>query len=240
MRNWREGVCPEKLLHWRAWPSPQIVPAIYLNGVYFIFTERISDAMSLVNDHYVDVAFDPSKHIADTDFFSDTTWCCNPTCNITYIVTSITHIQVYRKAQRSVKCTPVEPFFDGQNPPSEIAVRWMLNAIHGDAYPLTTRIHKLPLELQEMILDYASGGEIDRAYYAGILGLGIPFEWKSGGMPLKRLKLSKNRKISETFHEQQIHFWNNFVGITYQPDDGRAPSRSPEPDFSEYEEDELL
>ena len=65
-------------------------------------------------------------------------------------------------------------------------MRWKLNAIHGHGYPLHAPIHDLPIELQEMILDFATDGSgVDRAVYATVLGIGIPFQWKAGILPLK-------------------------------------------------------
>ncbi|KAJ4288496.1 hypothetical protein N0V90_011732 [Kalmusia sp. IMI 367209] len=210
----------DNLVTWRTWPSPNVIPTVRFQGdVIVIFTEHIRNAGSLVYGHFNDVIYEEDQlqnHCAD-----DRSVNLDHTQTRTYIVTSISHIQIFKKNSQTIESTPVEPFVaEDDSPLNPRAVRWMLNAIHGHTYPISTHMHNLPVELQEMILKYASdGGEIDQAYYSSVLGLGLPFDWKSNKLPLRRLKLARDRIVNEQYPEQQLMFWFGYVGVTYQPDD---------------------
>jgi hypothetical protein len=100
----------------------------------------------------------------------------------------------------------------------------MLNAIHQETYPAHSPIPDLPLELQEMILDYACPSEthhlFDRAIFAAKLGIGVPFSFQSQTLPIRLCTLSKEREIDPTDPEYHVMFWDEYVGMTYQVDRG--------------------
>ncbi|CAO2652379.1 Nn.00g006620.m01.CDS01 [Neocucurbitaria sp. VM-36] len=200
----------ENLLRWRAWPSPPVVPTVSLEDTHILFTERIEEAMVLVNEHFASVGL---ARLVLSNRLGATAQ---------YVVTSIREIQYFRKTHQSASCTPVSSFFNGQDPPSRTGVQWMLSAIHGHAYPLRAPIHDLPVELQEIILDYATDGSvIDRAVYASVLGIEVAFEWKEDTLPLRLCDLSKYRKLDESKSEHQVLFWDDYVGLSYQADDSQ-------------------
>ncbi|KAF2124796.1 hypothetical protein P153DRAFT_127388 [Dothidotthia symphoricarpi CBS 119687] len=227
---------PRNLLRWRTWPSPQVVPTVSLGATQILFTERMDQAASLVHEHFTSAATtDPRNHDSydydsdmsyydyDGNYISSSAHHNAPKVRkIHYIVTSIREIQYFCKTLDTISCTPVIPFFDGTTPPSETGVRWLLNAIHAHAYPLRTHFDTLsvPLELQEMILDYASDTLFDRAVYASVLNIGIPFAWKEGAFLLKCSKMGHGRKLDVTKAEYHIWFWGDYVGLTYQADGG--------------------
>jgi hypothetical protein len=220
---------PSNMLQWRQWPSPQVVPTVSLGKTQIIFTERMDLAVSLVHDHFNDLIARQLGHIEDHDFRemiqtatrNGAWWLTN---EIHYIVTSVREIQYFTRTFKAneprMTMTPVIPFFDGTGPPSEMGVRWLLNAIHAETYPLCTRIHKLPVELQEMILNHARPpalyNTLDRAFFATRLNLGIPFNFSSSGHPIVLREFSQERSLDKHESEFQILIWGTYVGMTYQ------------------------
>ncbi|KAF1844224.1 uncharacterized protein K460DRAFT_388097 [Cucurbitaria berberidis CBS 394.84] len=211
------------LLRWRTWPSPPVVSTVSVGDTHILLTERIDEAMTLVNEHFASVckSLYLRAHGRATDHVKTHGWPCfhsdTDGCTTQYIVTTIREIQYFRKTCETVSRTRVSPFFNGPGPPSRIGVRWMLNAIHGHAYPMCTPIHKLPIELQYTILDFTSAGSyMDRAMYAGVLGIGDSFDWKLGTLPLKLCQLSRKRTLDNKRSEHQVLFWDEYVAMSYQ------------------------
>lgn len=195
------------LLRWRTWPTPPVVPTIDLGRVVIIFSARLEDAARLVQDHYM-------------QGIGKNTHQPSPFPEIIYVVTTLRAIQVFKKTQTTTEATFAVSFLYDDGTVSPIAVRWLLNAIHGHWYPLTTPIHPLPIEIHELILDHASTCDIDRAVYASLLGIGMPFNWTSGNIPLKHLELLNIRHINGIHPEQRLMFWDEYMGLSYQPDSG--------------------
>ncbi|KAF2789438.1 hypothetical protein K505DRAFT_328237 [Melanomma pulvis-pyrius CBS 109.77] len=195
------------LLRWRTWPTPPVVPTIDLGRVVIIFTARLEDAARLVQTHYMQA-------------IGKTTNRPSPFPDTIYVVTTLRALQVFKKTQTTTEATFAVSFLYDDGTLSPVAVRWFLNAIHGHGYPLTTQIHRLPIEIQELILENASTCDIDRAVYASILGIGVPFNWKSGNIPLKHLELLNIRHINGIHPEQRLMFWGEYMGLSYQPDSG--------------------
>jgi hypothetical protein len=222
-----------EMTRWPAWPMTRVVPTISLDSnVYVIFTDDITLASELVDDHYfwandidhLQLRLPPQSSLDATSPIQTVRGIGpleKPKAPNTYIITSITKLQIFKKTREVTLCTPVESFIDGQNAPSRTAVRSMLNAIHGHTYPLRTRINLLPVELQDLILDHTTDtladGDINRAWYAAVLGIGTPFKWESGGSLLTRLELTQTRMYNPDLPEQLVEFWGKYVGITYQP-----------------------
>jgi hypothetical protein len=88
----------------------------------------------------------------------------------------------------------------------------------------TTHLHKLPLELQELTLSHITPCDIERAKYAALLDIGIPFAWSVTHereiVPLRLLNMqhpSRPRQISKTYPKQDITIWEDYLGLSYQP-----------------------
>jgi len=215
------------LLRWRVWPSPQVLTTVSLGATQVIFTERMDLATSMVHEHFATLVLGDLYNLAhelgveesgNTPFY----------VKVQYVVTSLREIQcfskVHSKGESTMTCTPVQDFFDGANPPSEVGVRWLLNSIHGHKYPLHTPIHDLPLEIQEMILEYAcpssSYNVLDRAIFSAQLDLGLPFNFQQQSYPFRSCELSDEREMDPGRSEYQVRIWGDYVGMTYQLDDG--------------------
>ena len=202
---------------WRTWASPPVIHTINLQGCVIIYTTNIQDAYRLVHDHYLEVY--SIRH---------------PLQSVTYVVTSLLHVQIFKRLSSGFKATFVCPFLSGtfnskdsisiqaRSYQGKTAIRWILNAIHAAHYPLATRLHELPTELQERVLDFASDCEVGRALYGGILGIGVPFSWTKKGVPLKLLTSASSehpKPINSSEPEQMVVFWDKYIAMSYQPDD---------------------
>ncbi|KAF2874050.1 hypothetical protein BDV95DRAFT_320326 [Massariosphaeria phaeospora] len=206
--SYRDRASPENLLRWRVWPTPPITPAVSLGSTHILFTDRMEEATSLVYEHF-------TSRVLSTK-------TSNPLAiEAIYIITSLSELQYFRKTSTTICSTPAIPFLSAAptTPPSKTAVCWLLNAIHGHAHPLTTPIHRLPLELHDLILQFACANLIDRAVIAALLDIGVPFAWKSAGKPLRTLPLTPNRNLTLDYSEHQVMFWDTYVGMTYQVQD---------------------
>lgn len=81
--------------------------------------------------------------------------------SLTYLILSVREFSVYKLHPNMQRITEPMRLFDGINPPSDEAIEILLHATQ------TTRsmapLHKLPLEVQDMILDEISTGSIEKA-----------------------------------------------------------------------------
>ena len=201
---------PSNLLRWRTWPTPPIIPTILLGDTIIILSLDLQNAARLVQDHYMQVD------------------CNHPTeADKTYVVTSLHAIQIFMKSETKFVATHILPFLPEHGPPSQHAVVSLLNAIHGPWYPLATRIHKLPVELHDLILSYVTDCDIDRAVYAALLGIGVPFSWTvtcgKEKLPL-RLVGKNNSRFHELLRPQRwLVFFDDYLGLMYQSPEIEKP-----------------
>ncbi|KAH4612139.1 hypothetical protein HBI73_021320 [Parastagonospora nodorum] len=214
------------LLRWRVWPSPQVVSTVSFGETQIIFTERMDLAMSLVHEHFNTIVTGQIFGESKESHRRHRRVRCNS--KIHYIVTSIREIQYFTKTlsigEVSMTCTPAITLFDGVNPPSETGVRWLLSAIYKQVYPPIHRVPQLPVELQEMILDYAlpprAYDSFFRAVFAARLGLGVSFNFQSQGRLIVLRPLGGAERMRRTESEYQLMFCGRYVGLTYQVDEG--------------------
>lgn len=137
------------------------------------------------------------------------------TDTVTYLVLSVTHIVLCRIVDGILRYTKPEPFLNGTDPLSDAAICLLIFATL-PTYPHTL-LHRLPEELQNMILDRISLGSIEGARVGCMLGLGSPFSWRSEGKQLKREQGHRNR-TRYTPVEQQIWFEDHHSGVVYKCD----------------------
>ncbi|KAH7066827.1 hypothetical protein BKA63DRAFT_523242 [Paraphoma chrysanthemicola] len=234
--NWtyRTRTDHNNMLKWRTWPD-NVVTTVSLGSTQVIVTQRMDLAISLVHEHFSNVVWKEYMPKREHDLHRQDRDSYPPLDNrqthveIQYVVTSIRLIQCFRMTwtlgKRCLKCTPMIDFFRGDGPPSQMGVRWLLNAIHRETYPIHNPISDLPLEIQEMILDYScpspSHNLFDRAIFAAELGIGVPFSFHEKTFPLRRCAFIKEREIDTHEPEYHVFIWNEYVGMTYQVDKGR-------------------
>ncbi|KAH6679207.1 hypothetical protein B0J14DRAFT_293303 [Halenospora varia] len=139
-----------------------------------------------------------------------------------YILLTVRHIMLFHmQADGTVSYTKPTPFLNGAEIPSTEAVSLLLQGLtFGRPANQTTKLHTLPLEIQDHILAYLSEGPIESARRGCLLELGSPYAWirKSGWTrqsgEVRRHETHTHRSDS-TPVESKIHFGKTFSGISY-------------------------
>jgi hypothetical protein len=191
---------------WPCWPSPHLVSTISLdNHIYVILTDNIDKASDLVSEHYSAYKYIGSQELMNTISDLDVNVLSQQNAPCTYIITSISHVQIFKRTNASALYTPIKFLSNDKNPLWKVAMRRMLNAIHGHAYPLRTPMQNLPTELVDMLLDRTtdtpSRGSINCALHAAILGIGPSFSWQSRGLPLRPQNMTGEPALYDHFVE---------------------------------------
>jgi hypothetical protein len=238
LHPYMNSVSANSLIRWRTWSSPQVVTTVCLGALQIIFTEWMDLATSLVHEHFASKVLNdldrfrygnsPLRHTTDS---TEPSYGYNPFhVKVHYIVTSIREIQyftkTYSKGETTMTCAPIEPFFYDSGLPSKIGVRLLLNAIHQQTYPLHTHIHSLPIEIQELIIDYACPSQthnmFERAVFAAKLSIGVPFSFTSQNHPIVLRDLKRGRELHPEEPEYHVLFWDTYAGLVYQVDKGSS------------------
>ncbi len=132
---------------------------------------------------------------------------------LTYLILSVQEIILYRINTESERYTKPERLFNGVHPPSDEAIKLLLEATQSSAP--TTLVHSLPIELQDMILDNVSKGPIECARVGCILNAGSVFTWKCGDRNIER---EEGRRFRTPWTPVESHIWfgDHFSGIAYK------------------------
>lgn len=136
-----------------------------------------------------------------------------PAHQLSYLVLSVRYIVLCRVVNNILEYSKPEPFLNGIDPPSKMAVRLLLLATAPHYQP--TPLHDLPVEIQDMILHRVSVGPVEGAKAGCLLGLGAPFSWRSGNRNLEREEGHCNRTAWSPV-EQQIWFGDYHSGVVYK------------------------
>jgi hypothetical protein len=135
----------------------------------------------------------------------------------TYLILSVRDIFICRRTggNRGGTFNTTEParLFDGLNSPSDEAIDFLLQA----TLPSVPRtwFDKLPLELQDLVLNQVPAGSIERARVGCLLEAGSIFTWKSGGRSIERVEECSSRTRS-TPVESHIYFGEHRSGVAYK------------------------
>ena len=172
-------------------------------GASIVISQHIPHAIALIQEDFVNRNSSAlrrgSSKVADR--------------GLTYLILSVQEIILYRISNDFTRCTNPKRLFDNINPPSDEAIELLLEATQTSAP--TALIHRLPVELQDMILDKVSAGPVDAARVGCILGAGSNFAWKSGGREIEREEAHRNRTPWSPV-ESNLMFGNTFSGICYK------------------------
>jgi hypothetical protein len=230
------SVSASNFIRWRTWPSPQVVTTVNFGSTQVMFTEQMDLAASLVHEHFaIIILHDLEPYRFETTRRTDTGVVVDVVHDYTpfhvkvhYVVTSLREIQYFTKTHAihgtTMIRTPVQLFFKFAGPPSVAGVRLLLNAIHQGTYPLHSPIHDLPIEIQELILDYAcpqkTHNMFERAVFAAKLDIGVPFSFISKNHPVVLCSLERDRKLYPEEPEYHVFFGDTYAGLVYRVDKG--------------------
>jgi len=103
--------------------------------------------------------------------------------------------------------------FDGINPPSDEAIDLLLHAMQ--TCRSMAPLHKLPLEVQDMILDEVSAGSIEKARMGCLLNAGSVFTWRYGNQNIETEEPLQSRTAWSPV-ESHIYYGRYYSGIAYR------------------------
>jgi hypothetical protein len=103
-----------------------------------------------------------------------------------YLILTLRHIVLARiNSSQVLEFTTPEPFLIGEaNDLSVRAVNYILCATEDARQIIKTRLQRLPLEIQNIILAQASDGAVLSAQIGCLLQIGSPFLWRRNGKPV--------------------------------------------------------
>lgn len=120
---------------------------------------------------------------------------------------------MYRINSELERYTEPKCLFNGIHPPSDEAIELLLQATQTSAP--TTPLRKLPVELQDAILDEVSAGPIESARVGCLLDAGSAFTWRCGNRNIEREEGRRSR-TPWTPVESHICFDGHPSGIAYK------------------------
>ena len=135
-----------------------------------------------------------------------------------YMILSVKHIMLCHViGPNSLKYTAPEPLFNGDSvirPPSDLALDYLLWATASARPSISTPLQSLPIEVQDIILNFVSIGTVEAAKIGCLLGLGSPFSWKDGPLEAKSQERYLNRPLGLSV-ESQLWFGEHRSGVVY-------------------------
>ncbi|KAF2785936.1 hypothetical protein K505DRAFT_380591 [Melanomma pulvis-pyrius CBS 109.77] len=193
-----------------AW-EPFRTDIVPLGDVHVIVCHSIQDGLSKAK-----------KHIASQQSIAAVKTTDYTHKRLDYIILSVKHIVLCRAiGPYELEHTAPQPLFNGNpdvEPPSKLALDYLLWAITPAVSLVNTPLLSLPVEVQDIILGYASVGPVAAAKTGCLLSLGTPFLWKDGPLEIRLEDVRMDRHQWSPV-ESQLWFPESKVGITYR---GRA------------------
>ena len=182
---------------------------VRVGTVWIVLCQDIQAGLSTVRQHVA------SREISTTESPSTTN---SGEAQAHYIILSVKYIMLcHATGLASLKHTAPEPLFNGDygiGPPSDLALDYLIWATASARPSIFTPLQSLPIEIQDIILNYVSVGTVVATKVRCLLGLGSSFSWKDG--PLK-VTLEERYLIrpSGSSVESQVWFGEHKSGIVY-------------------------
>lgn len=184
---------------------------VHVGDVHVVICHSIQDGLSRAKKHTTSQQFTAANGTRD---------CARKRPH--YMILSVKHIMLCRAiGPNELKHTAPEPIFNGNHgvgPPSNLALDYLLWATAPAIGSIPTPLRSLPIEVQDIILGYASVGPVASAKIGCLLSLGTPFLWKDGLLEIKLEEACRDRHRWLPV-KSQLWFSESRVGITYR---GRA------------------
>jgi hypothetical protein len=148
------------------------------------------------------------------DFAKQAQLISNPTKEtFTYLILSVREVVLYRINSEYERYTGPYRLFDGQHPPSDEAIELLLQSVQ-QSFKLPI-LRKMPIELQDSILDEVSAGPIERARIGCLLDAGSKFGWLCGTHIIEREEGRRSRTHQSPV-ESHVQFDGNDSGVAYR------------------------
>lgn len=133
--------------------------------------------------------------------------------SFTYLILSVREAVLCRRDEEGPRYTEPARLFNGKDPPSDEAIELLLHAIQPSLK--VPALRKLPLELQDAILDGVSAGPIERARMGCLLDAGSNFNWSCGGRTVER-EIGRRSRVSDTPVESHVQVDGHDTGVAYK------------------------
>ncbi|KAF2453071.1 hypothetical protein BDY21DRAFT_388296 [Lineolata rhizophorae] len=160
---------------------------VRVGGTSIVICQHAPHAVTLVRKDF-------AKQIQSTPGSADE--------SLTYLVLSVQELILYRINSELERYTEPKRLFDGTGPPSDEAIELLLQATQTSAP--TASLRKLPVELQNAILDKVSAGPIERARVGCLLDAGSVFAWRCGNRNIER---EEGRRSRTPWTPVESHIW---------------------------------
>ena len=210
----KEWVTTSELPSW----EPFNADVVQYEDVHIIMCQSIQDGMLKAKAHAA------CRHFNITNGRDD----CGQ-IRPDYVILSVKQVVLCRTTDsKEISFTAPEPLFNGNYgvaPPSDLAPDYLLWSISPTFFSATTRLHSLPLEIQDMVLHHVSTRPFEKAKLGCLLGIGSLFSWKHGPQELELHHYHGYRRPC-TPVEFHLFFETDKVGVTYIPKAARIDSES--------------
>lgn len=179
-----------------------------IGNVYIVLCQEIQEGLSTAK-----------RHLSSLDL--KTVDAAKSAAN--YMVLSVKHIMLCRASSpTSLVNTAPEPLFNGRycsESPSDLALDYLIWATASTRPLIVTPLQSLPVEVQDMVLNYVSVGTVDAAKVGCLLGIGTPFLWRDDSL---RITLEERHVIrpSGSSVESQVWFSEHKSGVVYLAREG--------------------
>ncbi|CAJ0551382.1 Ff.00g113120.m01.CDS01 [Fusarium sp. VM40] len=189
------------------WDSPQS-SFFQVGSTWFVFVQQIQEGIEMARDHarslpqYTELEASPA----------------------TYAILTLRQITLCKMVHGEALWTRPEILFGDS--PSDTAIDMMIWASDSSTTePGPSRIHSLPVEIQDIILYYAASSSVSAGMLGCILDVGSPFPWNESGLKIEIQK--RKRKWTENSPvEWYIMFHGIMSGISYKREQGSSTKRS--------------
>lgn len=185
------------ITHLPTW-RPLEASIVYFGKVYVVVCHSIQEGILMVRKH----ATSPES-----------------TATNLYMILSIKHVMLCRATGPNVfEYTVPERLFNGNpdaEPPSALALDYLIWAVTPSVRPNSTRLHLLPIEVQDNILKFVSVGSVAAAKIGCLLSLGSVFQWKDGVFNISLEETWTNRTPWSPV-ESQLWFSKSKIGLVYR------------------------
>ncbi len=129
-----------------------------------------------------------------------------------YIILSVRHVIWCSATGPKLEWTQPASLFNATEPISDSTIALLLFGALPPRH--RTTIQTLPLELQENILKFVSPGSVGAAKVGCDLGVGLPFTWKAGNIPIEAVESYSYIRMT-THLEWQLWFDEHWSGVSY-------------------------
>ncbi|KAH7174957.1 uncharacterized protein B0J16DRAFT_418354 [Fusarium flagelliforme] len=177
-----------------SWDKPE-EPLLKIGSTLVVITQHLWEGIAMASDH----GRSSAEPTASTNI---------------YAILTLRQITLCKMMNGTLVWTRPETLFI-EGLPAPGAIDMLIWATTPTYKPEISRLHLLPLEIQDKILHYATSSSVSAGRLGCILSLGSTFPWTVDGKEV-RLQERKRNRAAESPVESQIHFNGLMSGLSYR------------------------